>query len=186
MMIGKTFLKKSFDQGLSNLKALLEADPPAVASLGAASIETQEAMTAMVIKEGSNLEDLSAAMESMFGRLMSEVQAQELIINGPAFADYLDMDMSTGDVTLVVGVPVAEAGKASGDVVPVAYNEMQVVTAIHTGSYDGLHDSYGKMQAYVYHEGLEVTGEAFEFYLVDPMSEPDPAGWKTRISFPLK
>ncbi len=40
MMIGKVFLKKSFDEGLANLKAHLEANPPQLSPLGPISIET--------------------------------------------------------------------------------------------------------------------------------------------------
>jgi effector-binding domain-containing protein len=42
------------------------------------------------------------------------------------------------------------------------------------------------MDQYVQSNGLEVSGEAFEFYVTGMMTESDNSKWETRIAFPLK
>lgn len=42
------------------------------------------------------------------------------------------------------------------------------------------------MDVYVKSQELELTGAAFEFYVVGMMTESDPLKWQTLISFPLK
>ena len=81
---------------------------------------------------------------------------------------------------------MATAGKKAGEVVPVTYEEMQVVEAMHTGPYEEFMSSYMELDAYVEAHGLETTGEAFEFYMTDPMSVQDPYKWQTIIAYPLK
>jgi AraC family transcriptional regulator len=63
---------------------------------------------------------------------------------------------------------------------------MDVIQAIHTGPYEELQTSYGKLMEYIALNQLKVTGEAFEFYFTEPSQEPDITRWQTMIAFPLK
>ncbi len=56
----------------------------------------------------------------------------------------------------------------------------------HTGPYEEFTTSYGKLSEYVITNGLELTGEAFEFYVTGMMQESDNSKWETLIAFPLK
>ncbi len=42
------------------------------------------------------------------------------------------------------------------------------------------------MGEYIANQGLEISGEAFEFYLTGMMTESDNSKWETLIAFPLK
>ena len=50
MLIGKAFLKKSFETGLENLKTYLEENPPAMSYLGEITVEAMGPMTAMTAR----------------------------------------------------------------------------------------------------------------------------------------
>ena len=186
MMIGKVFLKQSFESGLASLKKYLEANPQPVSSLSPITSETQESMEAMVAGGSGSIETIGDDLGRIYGLVMGAVQSQGLEMAGMPFAHYMDFDEATGNSNYVAGIAVNGLGVESGEVVPMVYNEMQVVRAMHTGPYEEFGISYGKIQKYIESNGLEVTGEVFEVYLTDPGMEPDQSKWKTIIAFPLK
>lgn len=156
MIFGKVFLKRSFKTGLTSLKEYLESKPQSLSSLGPITIETQSPFEAMVANGAGTMETIGEQLGNLYGMIMMEVGKQNLQVAGAPFIQYLD------------------------------YDEAEVVQAIHTGPYEEFTISYDKLDQYIITNGLELTGEAFEFYLSDPGTEPDPAKWITRIAFPLK
>ncbi len=186
MIFGKMFLEKSFNTGLEQLKEMLESNPPQLSCLGPISVEVQAAFSAMVTEGAGTMEEIGAALGDLFGLVYGEVGKQQLEMMGPAFVHYLDYDEATGFSNYLPGVPVKVPGKKSGVVRPVVYPEMNVVRAIHTGPYEKFMESYESLGAYIESAGLEIDGSAFEFYIVNGQSEPDPNNWQTVIAFPLK
>jgi len=186
MILGKVFLKRSFETGLTRLKEYLESKPQSMSSLGPITIETLPPFEAMVANGAGTMETIGEQLGNLYGMIMMEVGKQNLQVAGAPFIQYLDYDEVTGHSNYVAGIAVVKTGAASGDVYAVAYEEAEVVQAIHTGPYEEFTISYDKLDQYIITNGLELTGEAFEFYLSDPGSEPDPAKWITQIAFPLK
>ena len=186
MLIGKAFLKKSFETGLSNLKTYLEENPPPMSYLGEIIVETRPGFHAITAKGSGTMENIGQEMERLFGMIMGEIQKQQLQMTGSPFVHYLDFDETTGHSNFVAGIQVAAAGKKAGEVLPAAFGEMKVVQAMHTGPYEEFMSSYMELDEYVKAHGLETTGEAFEFYMTDPMSVQDPYKWQTIIAYPLK
>jgi effector-binding domain-containing protein/uncharacterized protein YndB with AHSA1/START domain len=186
MIFGKMFLQKSFQTGLEQLKALMESNPPKVTCLGPISIGDQAAFEAMVTEGAGTMEEIGMALGELFGLVYGEAGKQNLQVNGPAFVLYLDYDEATGFSNYLAGVPVAKSGSVSGSVRPVTYPGMKVVSAVHTGPYEKFMESYETMGAYIQENGIEISGEAFEFYTVNGQDEPDPDRWQTVIAFPVK
>jgi len=186
MMLGKVFLKQSFELGLANLKEFLESTPKKSSDLGSISVVPQEAFLALVADGAGTMETIGEQLGELYGLIYAEVEAQQLQVSGPAFVQYLDYDESTGHSNYRAGFQVSSAGKDAAKVVAVAYPEMKVVQAIHTGPYEEFTTSYGKLSDYVSSNSLELTGEAFEFYVTGMMQESDNSKWETLIAFPLK
>jgi AraC family transcriptional regulator len=186
MMFGKIFLKQSFDTGLANLKAYLEASPQVKSMLGSIAVETQSPLYAMVSEGGGTMETIGQQLGELFGGIYAEIEKQQLQVAGPAFVHYLDYDEATGFSNYRAGFQVASQGKSSGKVKAASYPEMKMVQAMHTGPYEEFSSSYEKLDEYIQENGLEVSGEAFEFYVTGMMTESDPDKWQTLIAFPLK
>lgn len=186
MIFGKVFLKQSFDTGLSNLKTYLEDLPWPESTLGPITVETQPAIFAMEAGGAGTMETIGEQLGPLFGAVYGEIEKQQLQVAGPAFVRYFDYDESTGHSKYRAGFQIAQKGKSSGEVFAVSYPGMKVVQAMHTGPYEEFSSSYEKLDAYIKSQGLEVTGEAFEFYVIGMMTESDPANWQTLITFPLK
>lgn len=187
MIFGKMFLTQSFETGLSQLKELMESNPPAIAScMGPISIEVQPAFEAMVAEAVGAMENMGAVLGEYFGLIFSEAGKQQLEFSGPAFVHYLDFDEATGISNYLPGVQVKNPGKSKGKVMAVSYQEMKVVRAVHTGPYEKFVESYALLSEYIESNGIEVSGEAFEFYQLSAQQDPDPAKWQTVIAFPIK
>ena len=45
--------------------------------------------------------------------------------------------------------------------------------------------AYDDIEKYMEVNNLELKGESLEFYITDPMSEPDTAKWLTHIVYPI-
>ncbi len=186
MIFGKIFLKQSFELGLASLKGYLEALPWPESKLGPITIETQAAILAMVADGAGTMQTIGEQLGELYGTIYTEIEKQQLQVAGPAFVHYLDYDEATGHSNYRAGFQVNKKGKSSGDVEWVAYPEMKVVQAIHMGPYEEFTSSYDKLDAYISSHGLEVKGQAFEFYVTAMMTESDPSKWQTIIAFPLK
>lgn len=185
MMFGKIFLKHSFELGLANLKEYLESMPRPLGSLGPITVATQNAMFALAADGAGTMESISEQLAELYGLIYAAVENQGLQVAGPAFVHYLDYDESTGYSNYRAGFMVDRAGKDAGQVKAVEYPEMQVVQAMHTGPYEEFTASYEKLDQYIRAKGLEINGEAFEFYVTGMMTESDPGKWETLIAFPL-
>jgi hypothetical protein len=192
MMFGKSFLKQSFEFGLGRLKEFLEENPPSSTGLVETStglveikVVTRQPFSAMVASGGATMANIGQELGRIYGIVYEEVEKQQLQIAGPGFVHYLDFNEETGFSNILAGFPVANAGISAGEVVPKMYPSMEVVQGLHRGPYEDFTSSYNAMEVYLEEKGLEVTGEAMEFYTVNEMTEPDPSGWETLIMFPL-
>jgi effector-binding domain-containing protein len=154
--------------------------------LGPISIEKQDALVAMTARGAGTMETIGQELGRLYGLIMAEIGKQSLQMSGPPFVHYLDYDEATGHSNYVAGVPVVRAGEETDEVHPRSYKEMKVVQAMHTGPYEEFVNSYAEMETYIEENSLKVTGQAFEFYLTDPGTQPDPNKWKTLIAFPLE
>jgi len=189
MAFGKMFLKKSFETGLVNLKEHLEEKPPSVqaaAGHGDIGINTQAAFHAIVAPGGGTMEEMKEQLPGLFRKAMEGLSAQGLQIAGPAFVHYKDYDEETGYSNYLAGFQVNGEGANGQGLMTMSYGEVQALQTVHTGPYDDFTSSYEALMVYMTEKQLDVTGEAFEFYIVSAHQEQDPAKWQTLISFPLK
>ncbi len=186
MNVFKGRMKKEFDKGLGNLKKYLEENPPVLSSLGEISEGTIAPMYTMVAHASGTMDQFGEQMAELFPKLAAEVEAQGLRMAGAPFSHYLSWDEETGITEYLCGIPVATKGKDGEGIKAKTYREIPVIQAIHTGPYEDFMHSYTKLMEYIEENGIEVTMEAFEFYLTDPMSEPIVTKWQTLIAMPLK
>ncbi len=63
--------------------------------------------------------------------------------------------------------------------------EGRVVTTQHTGTYESMMPAYEGLEKYLKEKGLK-KDLMIEQYLSDPVTEKDPAQWKTDIYFTVK
>ena len=86
------------------------------------------------------------------------------------------------------GIPVAGAPEAMEGV---SFARIPAITALvgtYTGPYDRLGKAWSCVKEHARKEGVEIDHSisAWEQYITDPGSEPDPCKWVTKIFMPTR
>jgi effector-binding domain-containing protein len=147
------------------------------------SVETIDAQAAAVLRAEVPMAELRTVFDRGFGAVMGVTQAQGIAITGPPFGFYPRMPTDT--VEVAVGFPVSAAITPDGEVVPFELPGGRVATGVHTGSYDTLETTYRELTEWAAAEGHTLADHMWESYLTDPREHPDPATWRTLITWPL-
>ena len=104
--------------------------------------------------------------------------------SGPPIALYHSTPTDAA-VDVTAGFPVAEEVPSTPAVDVVHLPSGPAVETYHSGPYDTMTETYAAVTDWITENKLTVAGEMWKEYLVGPDTEPDPAGWRTRIVFPL-
>ena len=147
------------------------------------TVTTIHRQPAAVVRDEVPMEEIRTVFDRGFGQVMRVAEAQGVAITGPPFGFYPRMPTDT--VEVVVGFPVAAPVTADGDVTPFELPGGRVVTGIHVGSYESLEASYRELTEWAAAHDRSLAGHMWESYLTDPRTDPDPATWQTRITWPL-
>jgi len=150
-------------------------------------IHHNESVPAAVI----HLEIARTEMQKEFPRALHEIldalAAQGLAPAGPLFARHFRFLPESFDFQLGFPVTVPPGGslEASGRMVAEELPAVQVVRTVHHGAYEGLPNAWEAFEKRIREAEMTVADEFRERYLVGPESGPDPAGWRTELSWVL-
>jgi effector-binding domain-containing protein len=147
------------------------------------TVTTVEHQPAAVVRAEVPLAEIRTLFDRGFGEVLRVVQAQGIAVAGPPFGFYPRMPTDT--VEVAVGFPVAAPVTADGDVAPFELPGGQVVTGLHVGPYERLEATYRELTEWAAAHGHALAAHMWESYLTDPAVEPDPAGWQTRVTWPV-
>ncbi|MBN2699810.1 MAG: GyrI-like domain-containing protein [Bacteroidales bacterium] len=186
MMVGKPIMRESFDSGLANLKAYLEANPPEIVYLKEVAIDTFAPVNAMVVEGRTSMEEIGTVMGEFYGLIIAEIQKQGLEVIANPFAIYTEWNEEAGTFVLTAGLPVSSPGKKAGRVTPRFFDEMELVVGKHVGPYENFSDTYNRLEQYIKEHQIETEEMAIEIYLTNPMLEQDPDKYEALIAFPIK
>lgn len=185
MMMSKG-MQTSFETGLANMKEIIEADPPKLFKTGEITVDVMPEMHVLGMVVAGSMEEITSQFERIFTALFTYTGTNNIQVAGPPFAYYIDYDEETGFSNAMIGIPLAEPVKSSGEMVAKTFKETKAAITVHSGEYEFLKDSYDALSKYAEDEGLKLTGGAFEIYKKTMMESPNPFDWKTVIAYPLK
>jgi effector-binding domain-containing protein len=145
---------------------------------------TGEPVTTAVVRGVVGLAELREFFDVSFRELARATAEQGVPLVGPAFARYRG---SGGDpVELEVGFPVGRAVRADGQVVPGSLPGGPVARVTHRGGFDGLGDSWARLEAWLRGRGLVPGAQRWESYVTRPTPDADPAQLRTELSWPVR
>jgi len=128
--------------------------------------------------------DMMKVFGPAVGELIATLSEQGVKPEGPVFAHHLKMSADTFDFEL--GVKVSTPVKATGRVKPSELPAAKVARTVYSGPYEGLPAAWGEFTKWIKANGHEQADDLWEIYSVGPQSTPDPEGWRTELSRPLK
>ncbi|GAA0247848.1 GyrI-like domain-containing protein [Saccharothrix mutabilis subsp. mutabilis] len=119
-----------------------------------------------------------------YAAVAAALNAQGLRPVGPPFARYHVLGGGRHEVE--AGFPTSAPVAPAGEVRPSALPGGEAAETVHTGPYDEMEPAYAALAAWVRDQGGELAGDAWEVYLSDPNTQPDPATWRTGIVQPYR
>ena len=147
-------------------------------------VVTLEPQSAAVVRAEVPMSELTGVFDRGFHLVAHAVQEQGLELAAPPFGYYPRMPGET--VAVAVGFPVSGEFHATGEVEPMELPGGRVIRGVHVGSYDELERTYGELTEWARAQGLELDEGMWETYLSDPSAEPDPATWRTEVTWPVR
>jgi uncharacterized protein (TIGR03086 family) len=142
-----------------------------------------EAQPAVAVHGSVPFADLPNFFGKAFTMVSEAIERAGSAPTGPPFAFY--PCMPTDVVEVEAGFPVASALGADDEVHPFELPGGRVVTTVHVGPYETMERTYAGLMAWMRDQHIEPAMGMWECYLSDPDAEPDPAGWRTRIVWPI-
>lgn len=127
--------------------------------------------------------DIGALIGDTLPQLFGSLAARGIQPTGMPMTVYHEWAGDECDVS--IAVPVVTEFESQGDVTCSTLAAGRIVQAIHVGPYEGLAETYDKLQVWLKEQGLEMGMPCWEVYLTDPETVPDPAEWRTRIAIPV-
>jgi effector-binding domain-containing protein len=146
-------------------------------------VEEIEPRAAAAVRAEVPMAEIRDVFDRAFPAVVQALAAQGVEPAGAPFGFYPRMPGET--VAVVVGFPASGPVAADGEVEPFELPGGRVVTGTHVGPYEALEQTYGELVAWAQAEGLTLGEGMWESYLTDPSAEPDPATWRTQLTWPL-
>jgi effector-binding domain-containing protein len=176
---------KDYDQGLANLKALSEQQYQNL-PVNYRGYEVQQiefpGQTYAAIRQEMTMDALQPFFAASYGAIMKGMQTARLTSAGAPSALYYSWDEAGQRTDVAAGIPVnAVADIAGVEMIDVPGGKALAVDFY--GDYENLGEAHYAFDDYMKDRCLKQTGPAIEAYITDPVAEPDPAKWHTRIIY---
>jgi effector-binding domain-containing protein len=154
-----------------------------------------DAQPVLVVRRRVKRSDVGAAIGEALPHIFSYAQERGIELSGHPFTRYVEV--GAGLLTIepgirVVGAPswptaaASPAGAAGNEVIEDTLPGGPAATTVHAGPYETLSDAYAAIETWLESQGLAGAAPPWESYITDPAEHPDPADWRTEVSWPLR
>lgn len=175
---------KDFEQGLANLKELLESRPAQPAAMEA-SLQTGEARYFLTSRHQVAITELEKVYGEALPALLEAMQKAGIEPISMPTGLYYNWDEEKGTTDVAAAFQVAEPKELAGyELVTIAGGEEMIIN--HYGGYSSLGDAHMAMDAAMAKHGKQARMPVMETYVTDPGQEPDSTKWLTQIIYPVQ
>jgi effector-binding domain-containing protein len=146
----------------------------------------------VAVRSDVTLAELPSTLPRLIDEVSTWLDERGVEPTGPPFFRYLVVNMAS-KLTVDTGFPVAADAPADERFRRDAFPPGRYVTAVHTGAFSGLGESTAELLAWADDNGVvwdvrrgaggDEWAARTEFYLSDPVEEPDPEQWQTELAF---
>lgn len=143
-----------------------------------------EAAPAAAIRLTVTRDQIQSVMCPAITEVIDTVVAQGIGPAGPLYTHHFRVHPDIFDFE--VAVPVSAVPEPAGRVVATETPAAdRVARVIYTGPYEGLEAAWGGFMRLIEEAGHTPGPQAWECYLTDPATTPDPADHRTELNRPL-
>jgi effector-binding domain-containing protein len=145
-----------------------------------------EEQPTLVVTAKMGVAEIKDWIGPVYTRIAELIGRTGLDFAGPPFARYRPLDDQFSEFEIDAGFPVDRHAEGEGDIVASTLPASAVAMVTHIGPYDQMKPAYEALMAWIQEHGAHPDGAAWEVYYSDPVTEPDPATWRTEIYQPYK
>jgi len=181
----ESMLGPSYEDGLQNLKELVEAKPTFSIQMGIEEVDPITYLAINTIFDLTKPETIGPTFGEVYGKIGTYMATNKIEAAGMPMS--VTLEISDTEWNDNVAIPCnADAATPSGDIIVGTTMGGKTLKGIHLGDYNKLPESHAQMMAYMKYKSLEFSGDGYEVYETDPTNEPDTAKWQTILFYPLK
>lgn len=180
-------LKKMFDEGLSNMDALIH-DEMNQYSIAVEGIKEYGGGYYLFTTAACKISELVDKRGPMLERVNDFAQHNQIETTGNPFTIYNQWDTLNDTVIFSVAMPVKDRVIITeGDVLCGYMEPLSAIKTVLTGNYSHLKEAYLKAEDYIYSRKMTKAPDHhfFEIYTIDPNTSQNPASWVTEIYVPV-
>lgn len=183
-MMMDRMLGPTYEEGLANLKTLVESKP--VYDFSGFSVEQVEPQTILYVPaSGRTDQDLSAVLSQAYAEITAVMNANQLGFSGKPMAITRSWDDGEWAFDAAIPVDVDVLGGETGNVMMGQTYGGKAVKYVQVGSYNQSEASYALLDAYIEEHDLERNGMPWEVYINDQQSVGEE-NFITHIYQPIK
>ncbi|MEI6101369.1 MAG: GyrI-like domain-containing protein [Eubacteriales bacterium] len=116
----------------------------------------------------------------LMGKAYDLLNKSGAISTGTPIAIYYSPDFDPEDTDMEIGYPVSSTGDHTN-----VLKGCTCASAVHTGEYSRLHETYMKIGEWIESHGYTISGPPYEIYLNDP-HEVEAEELRTEVYFPIR
>jgi len=191
--VGKIFgvmmdgmLGPMYEEGLENLKSIVESAPDYSAEI---TLESTEPVAYLGIKKSMEVElddeEVGEVFTKIYTDLEQYMQKNNIQSAGPPLTVYHEI----GEQSYVMepGIPVkGEVAVEHETINRGAIPASNAVKAVHVGDYSELEQTYKEVEKFIKENKLTAKNVPWEVYVIGPGNEQDSTKWTTNIYFPIE
>lgn len=188
MAMYKGMIEKQYDNGLRNLKELVEAKPKEATGATYEIHEMDMPERVYIAKRDSlTFDKISEFYLNNLPAIFEAVGKAKLQPAGAPSGLFFKWDEANNSTLMAAAIAVMGDAKTSLKgyetiVVPAGKN----LHIAYMGSYEKSGEAHAAMDSYMKEKNLEQINPVIEEYITDPMNEPDTSKWLTNIYYPVK
>ncbi len=132
------------------------------------------------IRETVSFDKLPEFFERNYTKLMQHLQANGLECTSMPVAVYYGWDMDKNETSVAAALPVNKV--ITDDTIEgINIPPRKAYITDYFGPYDKMMPAYMALMAQMEKDNVEMDLPCLELYMNDPVAEPDPTKWHTRI-----
>lgn len=147
-------------------------------------VVTLKPQPTLVVRAELAAPELGKALAGILPRTFQHAMKQGASPAGMPFTRYVSM--GADKFVIEAGVPVSAKVEGAGDILAAELPAGRTATVVHTGPYDQLGAAHEALTAWARDNGAKAKGGAWEVYITDPASEPNPQNWQTKVFLALE
>ena len=150
----------------------------------AIEVVTLKPQPTVIVRAEVSRAELGMRLAQVLPRAFQHAMKSGAQATGMPFTRYLRV--AGEQLSIEAGVPVTKTVAANGDVVASELPGGRAVKTVHVGPYDTLPATHAALKAWATSNGEKPRDDAWEIYVTDPSTQPDPQKWETEVYLPLR